>query len=145
MACLVCGGLMVAAGATFYLAATPIVTFFLGDRPTDVIPLAARLLRIDAIAIPPLGILMVLMGGLRGAGDTRWPLVFTFIGLLLIRLPLSYYLALDSIDIPWLGLAIEGCGLGVAGAWYAVVVDVFARALLICWRFFHGGWTRVEV
>lgn len=145
MACLVCGGLMVAAGMTFYLAATPIVMFFLGDRPTDVVPLAARLLRIDAVAIPPLGILMVLTGALRGAGDTRWPLVSTFVGLLLIRLPLSYYLALDSIDIPWLGVAIEGYGLGVAGAWYAVVVDVFARATLICCRFFHGGWTRIEV
>ncbi len=30
---------------------------------------------------------MILTGALRGAGDTRWPLINTFVGLLMIRIP----------------------------------------------------------
>jgi MATE family, multidrug efflux pump len=36
-------------------------------------------------------------------------------------------------------------GLGVVGAWYAMVTDIVVRAILLAWRFFHGGWQRIEV
>ena len=42
----------------------------------------------------------ILTGGLRGAGDTRWPLAITFIGLLGLRIPGACLLAWDHIAIP---------------------------------------------
>jgi Na+-driven multidrug efflux pump len=142
---LAAGGLMVAAGLVFFFAATPLVKFFLGTQTTEIVPLATRLLRIVAAAIPALGIAMVLTGALRGAGDTRWPLVITFIGFLGIRLPLAYFFAHETIDVPFVAHPLHGLGLGVVGAWYAMVIDVFLRFLLLVYRFLQGGWTRIEV
>ena len=82
--------------------------------------------------MPPLAVMMVLTGALRGAGDTRWPLIFTLLGFIAIRLPLAYYF-------------IDVLGLGVYGAWYAAIIDVTIRSVLLTWRFFHGGWQHVEV
>ena len=54
------------------------------------------------------------------------------IGLAGIRLPLAWLMA-DWLD------------LGVAGAWYAMVIDLYLRCGLITGRFLHGGWKRVKV
>ena len=138
---------MALAGAVFYLAAVTLVEFFLDPaiHSEDVVALAARLLRIIAYAMPALAITMVLTGALRGAGDTRFPLFFTFVGFLLLRIPLATYLAHDSLAIPGTSIAIQGLALGVVGAWYAMVIDVTFRCLLFIGRFAHGGWQRVEV
>ncbi len=88
---------------------------------------------------------MVLSGALRGAGDTRWPLVFTFLGFLGVRIPLAYFLAWDEVPIAWLGVTLNGYGLGVIGAWYAMITDVLVRSLLVLVRFFHGGWKSIRL
>jgi Na+-driven multidrug efflux pump len=31
------------------------------------------------------------------------------------------------------------------GAWYAMVTDIVFRAILLAWRFFHGGWQQIAV
>jgi Na+-driven multidrug efflux pump len=116
----------------FYLAAAPLSAFFLGGYTSPVVPLATQLLRVIAFVMPPLAVMMVLTGALRGAGDTRWPLAFTVFGFLFVRLPLAYYL-------------INVLQLGVLGAWYAAIIDVSLRSVLLAWRFFHGGWQHVEV
>lgn len=144
-ACLVGCGLMGAAGLFFYLCSVPISEFFLHGEAVAIIPLSAQLLRIVSTAMIPLALSMILGGALRGAGDTRWPLAFTFICLLGIRLPLAYLLAFDSIAIAGTGWVLAGYGLGVIGAWYAMIVDVFIRCLLVVTRFFQGGWMRIEV
>jgi len=102
-------------------------------------------MRIVAFATPPLAVAMILTGALRGAGDTRWPLVVTFIGFLGIRIPFAYLLAWDEIHLPLFDYTIIGFGLGVAGAWYAMVAEVVLRAVLIVYRFWHGGWKRIKV
>ncbi len=131
-----CGGVL------FYWSdsLTPLMT----KSSADVAPLAARVLRIICLVQPALVVLMILTGALRGAGDTRWPLINTFIGLLLIRIPLAIVLALPSITLPFVG-QIELLNLGLVGAWYAMVVDLCARTALIVWRFRQGAWTRIKV
>jgi putative MATE family efflux protein len=145
MACGIASLVMVTAGVVFYVGATQLASFFLGGHEADVVELAARLLHVIAFVMLPLAIAMVLIGALRGAGDTRWPLIFTLIGFILIRIPLAVYLADSVITVPWLGHTIMGMGLGVVGAWYAAITDVCFRCVLLMFRFFHGGWQRVEV
>jgi putative MATE family efflux protein len=145
MACAVASAIMVAAGAIFYVAATPLASFFLAEESARVVPLAARLLRIVSFAMLPLAINMVLVGALRGAGDTRWPLVLNLVGIVALRVPLGIYLAHESITIPFLDLAVQGAGYGVVGAWYAAVIDIVARSFLMMARFRHDAWQRIEV
>jgi putative MATE family efflux protein len=119
---------------------TPLMT----NSSSDVAPLAARVLRIICLIQPALVILMILTGALRGAGDTRWPLLNTFIGLLLIRIPLAIVLALPSITLPYVG-EVQLLDLGLIGAWYAMVADLCMRTTLIIWRFRQGSWTKIMV
>ena len=58
---------------------------------------------------------------------------------------LACLLAWNEVPLPLADLAIPGAGLGVAGAWYAMIADVILRSLLALTRFFQGGWQRVRV
>ena len=132
VACLASGTLLTGAGMLLYFEAQQLVDLFVSGGQTGVAAIAPALLRIVSIAMPPLAIVQVLTGALRGAGDTRWPLAFTFIGFVGVRLPAAYLLA-----IAW--------GWGIKGAWYAMVADVLVRCALVSYRFAHGGWKRTEV
>ena len=44
-----------------------------------------------------------------------------------------------------IGVTIPAAGLGVAGAWWAMVTDVILRSLLAAGRFALGGWKRIRV
>jgi len=145
MACAVATGVMVVAGVFFYVAATPLAELFLKGSSEEVIPLAARLLRVVAYAMAPLALVMVLVGALRGAGDTRWPLALNLIGVVFFRVPLALYLAHSTIELPFLDYTIQGAGLGVVGAWYAAVTDIVVRCVLLMLRFRHDAWQRIEV
>jgi len=145
MACGLATAIMVLAGIVFYIFAEPLAAFFLGDRPSEVIPLAAHLLRIVAFAMPPLAVLMVLIGALRGAGDTKWPLALNLLGIVLLRVPLAIYLAHDTVTLPLLDISFPGAGLGIVGAWYGAVVDIVVRCLLLIARFRHDAWQRIDV
>jgi putative MATE family efflux protein len=131
-ACLVGGGIMTSAGLLFFFGGEPLVRVFVRGQDRDVILLASYVLKIVAFAMPPLALAMILTGALRGAGDTRWPFVFTMIGMLGVRIPLAYLLT-------------RYWPLGLYGAWYAMSADLFVRCLLVCVRFRQGGWKLVTV
>jgi putative MATE family efflux protein len=132
MACLTACGIMTSVGITFYFGGLPLADFFLAPEESAIAEQAAQLLQIAGLAMLPLAIEMVLIGALRGAGDTRWPLLFTFVGFLGIRIPLTY-------------LAIDVFHWGVVGAWYAMLIDLVARCLMVVYRFYHGGWKHVQL
>ncbi len=71
-------------------------------------------------------------GALRGAGDTRFPLIATVVNWFVVRLPLAYVLAFPL-------------GLGLTGVWAGIAADYFVRAGLLAWRFNSGAWQRVRV
>jgi putative MATE family efflux protein len=145
---LLCGlsavAIMASAGIILFTAGEPIAIFFTGQRD-ELTALVARLLRIVAISCPFLGVLTVTQGALRGSGDTRFTLAITFIGLVGVRIPGACLLAWHDVHIPFTDISIPGAGLGVAGAWWAMVTDVILRSLLAAWRFAHGGWKAVHV
>jgi len=88
---------------------------------------------------------MILIGTLRGAGDTRWPLVITFVGLLGVRIPLAYCLAWSEMVLPITGTVVPLVGLGVRGAWYAMVADLSVRCALILLHYRRGKWQKTIV
>jgi len=132
MALLVGGGTITSAGFFFFTFSEQLVELFVNSQQSDVVETAAPLLRIVALGMPALAINMMLIGALRGAGDTLWPLLFTLVGYLGVRIPLAYLFA-------------HTWGWGVSGAWYAMLADLYIRSLLIGYRFLHGGWKRINV
>lgn len=139
------GGLMVASGAVMFFAPDLLTRLFINPSEGDVRALANRLLPIVGVGMPALAVVSILGGALRGAGDTRLPIVFTFVGLILVRLPLCYWLAYETISLPFVETTISGQNLGVVGAWYAMVIDAGVRCVLVGARFWHGGWRGVHV
>lgn len=123
-------GIMSAMGVLFFFLAEPLVSFFSPDP--EVIRLGALCLRLVAFAQPALATLMVLSGGLRGAGDTKAIMKITMMGFLGVRLGLAYVLA----------IVLQ---YGLAGAWMAMVVDLFFRGLLYRLRFGSGRWKSLKI
>ena len=142
-----CIGLMTAVGLVFWGAADGLAAWFVGgaQRQPEVALLTARLVRIVAFAQPPLAMLLVFSGALRGAGATRPPLVVNFLGLLIIRLPLAMLLAWPEVPLPGGLPTLPGCGWGAVGAWYAMAADLAARGLAMLIIFSRSGWTRTRV
>jgi Na+-driven multidrug efflux pump len=135
---------MTCAAILFYFGGGALAAVFTGGHIDATSELAGRLLKIVALSGPPLALLIVLSGALRGAGDTAWPLVITFVGLVGIRIPLAIWLAWDRV--PLVGeLEFAGMGYGVEGAWWAMVIDVSMRAALMTARFWQGGWKHTTV
>jgi Na+-driven multidrug efflux pump len=128
----VCMALMCSMGLLFYFGAEPLTRAFVRPDQVEVLAMAPPLLKIVAFAMPFLALLMVANGALRGSGDTRWPLLFSLIGLVGIRIPGTYWLAHDL-------------SIGITGAWYAMLADLIVRALLATGRFLQGGWQRAKV
>lgn len=147
MAAMACMALMSAAGTIFLATADGLAGWLVGGAASqpEVAALTARLVRIVAFAQPPLALLMVLSGGLRGAGATRLPLAVNFLGLLLVRLPLAVLLSQESITVPGGLGTVPGLGLGVIGAWYAMVADLTVRGLVMLVIFTRKHWSRVRV
>lgn len=87
-------------------------------------------LRMVGVIQPLLAANFVYAGALRGAGDTRWPLLIKLIAPWLVRLPLAFVL------IP---------AYGLTGAWIAMSVDLAFQGLLAWWRFRGNRWERIAV
>ncbi len=62
---------------------------------------------------------------MRGAGDTRYPMITTFIGVWLLRLVFGYIL---GVLLP----------MGIRGVWTAMTVDLAIRSVLYFLRYRKG-------
>ncbi len=122
--------LMGTVGLIFLLFPAQIVGFFTNDP--QVIALGTMPLRMVGLIQPLLAASMIFTGGLRGAGDTRWPMIVTGGSIWLVRLPLAYLFALV---LDW----------GLAGAWSALALDLSLRGLLNFLRFRGGRWKTIKV
>jgi putative MATE family efflux protein len=88
----------------------------------DAVEMVVTALRIDAFAQPALAIGLVLAGALQGAGDTKSPMYSTAIGMWIIRV-LGVYI---------LGIHL---GMGIAGIWLSIALDLYVRAIFLFYRF----------
>lgn len=136
---------MCAAALVFFVGGHWLAAFFTGDFTDPIVPHTGELLKIGAVAIPPLAAVMVLSGALRGAGDTRMLMVYTLIGFVGVRIPGACWLAWDHVSIPFTDWSIPGAGWGVYGAWWAMAADVFVRCGLISYRYWRGSWKTLRL
>ena len=139
------GLVMTGMGVVFVVLAGPMVRLFCQEA--DLAPVVAAgvpVLRLIALAMPALAAQIVFTYALRGAGDTRVPVLFSWLGFLGVRIPLAYLLTGPTIDLGRLG-TVPGAGLGLLGAWVAMVVDIWVRGVFFTLRFAGGRWKKVEV
>ncbi len=118
-------GLMGTLGLGFFLGRYPLVRLFTHDEA--VIALGVRVLLWVALLQVFDGINLIAMGVLRGAGDTRWPML---VGLLLNW----------GIFLPGAALVIFVWPGGVVAAWGAAVGTVVVLALMMLLRVLRGAW-----
>lgn len=116
--------------SVFFFAAIPLSALFTDSK--EVIVLSAGALQINAIISLPQSVFTVVAGGLRGAGDTRYPMMAAAIGALCVRVSLA------TVFVFWLKL-------GLMGAWYAALLDQMIRAALIHRRYMTGHWRTQNV
>ncbi|TKS57913.1 MAG: MATE family efflux transporter [Nitrospira sp.] len=125
--------------ATLIMASMGIVFFFfpyvlLRVFTTDeaVIELGTVFLKIVALLQIPLALTMVLAGSLRGAGDTRFIMGTTMVGMWGVRVPMALIVAL------WLHLS-------VFYVWSAMIADWTVRMALLLWRYQSERWRAIQV
>jgi putative MATE family efflux protein len=121
-------------GVVFYTFA-PNMARFLNPNPEQakIVEEAVRVLRLVALATPGLVSTIVFTQALRGAGDTKIPLLFTWFGFLAVRLPLAYILT--SALVGW----------GLFGAWLGMSADLLVRGTFFLARFASGRWKTARV
>lgn len=119
---------MTVMGIIFYALAPLMFVPFCPPGQEEVIATGVPALRLVAFAMPALASTMIFTAALRGAGDTRVPVLFTWIGFLLVRIPMAYWLTSDAV------------GFGLFGAWLAMTTDLFVRGAFFWWRFAGGRW-----
>lgn len=111
--------IMSAAGLIFFFFPDAVVGLF--SLEEVVRELAVHPLMVLALAQPALACIVSLMGGLRGAGDTRWVMYVTLLHMLVLRMAITLILV-------WLGM-------GLVGVWLAMLVESYSRAIFFTYRF----------
>jgi MATE family, multidrug efflux pump len=121
---------MVLMGVGFFVWRQGLVSLYTQDP--EVQRLGEMCLIFIALAQPLQAASIILGQSLRGAGDTRATLVFTFVGIWVVRVGIGYVI----------GIML---GLGLFGMWLAWIGDFMARALLVYLRFRTGRWKQIKV
>lgn len=117
-------------GLLFYFFGPKIVGLYTEDPA--IIQMSGNIMKVIAIIQPFQASAFAISGGLRGAGDTVSTLIVTMIGVIIIRLGIAYIL-------------IKIVGLGLIGAWIAMLSDQIIRWIGISLRYRTGKWKRIKL
>ena len=79
-----------------------------------------------AITAPLMAVEFAIGGALRGAGDTRFPLIATFVGLIGVRLLVAVTCVLADLPVIWL--------------FASTVFEYAVKSGMLLWRFHRGKW-----
>jgi putative MATE family efflux protein len=93
----------------------------------DIVSLTASILRVEAVFITLWSLSFVLPAGLKGAGDAKYTMVTSIIGMWVFRITMGYIL----------GVPLK---LGVIGIWLGMFTDWAVRGALYYIRFRKGEW-----
>ena len=120
-AVLTMGGL----GFLVALFAGQLATYFIGDEPLTV-RYTIVLIYVLGGMMPLLAVEFALGGALRGAGDTRFPLIATFCGLVGVRCGLAAVFTYLELPVVWVYSAMVG--------------DYLLKTVMLVMRFRRGRW-----
>jgi multidrug resistance protein, MATE family len=123
-----CGFLALGAALAFGLAARPILAAM--TRDPRIVEVGVPALHLLAWFQLPLVLSIVYVQALRGAGDTRYSMIATAIGVYGVRIPVAYLCA----------IVLQ---MGLVGAWIGMCSDVALRAVLMYLRYTFGRWENV--
>jgi putative MATE family efflux protein len=110
-----------------------ITSFYTDDK--ELAKLAADMLKIIALINPFSNARFVYLAALRGAGDSRFAAIITFIGVILIRPIVSVILVFPPFPFQ----------LGLAGVWIALSSDGVVCYFIARIRFMKGKWEKIKV
>jgi MATE family multidrug resistance protein len=117
---ILCGAAFMTASAVALLAwAGPFARSI--SSVADVVAVATALIPIAGVFQVFDGVQVVSARALRGAGDTRAPLVANLLGFWFVGIPVSLLLGFSA-------------GLGVVGLWWGFVAGLAAVAAFLVWR-----------
>ncbi len=103
------------------------------SKEQEIITLATQLIRMSAFAMPLFwGVSFVLPSGLRGAGDVKFTMITSVIGMWAFRITLGYIL----------GVPLK---MGVPGIWIGMYTDWMVRGILYYFRLKRDKWTHHTV
>lgn len=122
--------MMLVLSFALYFGADSLARFMTHDPCTIIF--TASYLRINALGEPFLAVNMILSGALQGAGDTRIPMLISIFSSWAVRLPLSWFLA---IQLGW----------GVDGVWYSMITSIIVFAVIVAVRYQSGLWIKTKV
>lgn len=125
------GNLFSGAMGLIFLLFAPYIMMLYTTDPV-VIAQGAIALRIIGFVQIPQSSQFILAGALRGAGDTRFPLYSTLVGVMVVRSVLCV-------------LFVHGFHWGIAGAYLSIVVDQLVRTVIIMYRYRSGKWKLAKV
>lgn len=125
-----CGLVMAIISIIYFLFPEQLTSLF--TTSTDIIVLTRQPLQIYALMVIFLAPALVLRGGLQGAGDTAFTMKMMIMSRFIIRLPLSWILAIHL-------------GYGLSGVWFAMCFDFFIRGFLFIVYTRRGSWKFVKV
>ena len=118
---------MVVLGAIIVLAASEIARFLIDDD--EVVKLTVIFIYMLGISQPLMAIEFTLGGCLRGAGDTRFPLVATLVGLIGVRVGLAFLFMLMDLPVEYI--------------YGALIADYVVKAVMLVRRFESGKWQHI--
>ena len=120
-------GSMVALSLVIAFFATDIARFLIDDD--EVVRLTVIFIYIMALVQPLMAVEFTLGGCLRGAGDTRFPLITTMVGLCGVRVGLAAIFVFLDFSVEWIYAALIG--------------DYIVKAIMLLYRFHSGKWQQV--
>ncbi len=97
-----------------------------------VLELGSMIMFFIALMQPLQSVSIILASALRGAGDTRAPMLFTGIGVWVVRVGVGYFL----------GIVLQ---MGLFGVWLGWCADFTTRATLVFLRYRTGRWKHLRV
>jgi len=118
-------------GAAGWLAAEPLVNFFLkGDEAVS--RDAVGFVRIAVGSLCFTGVQQCISGALRGAGNTLGAMILTIISVWVLQFPIAWYLSRHT-------------GLGFQGIWWSFVISNVLSALLAGVWYLRGQWLKKDL
>jgi putative MATE family efflux protein len=118
---------MVVFGLAIVAGAWPLARWMIDDA--EVVRLTVVFIYVLGGLQPLMAIEFALTGSLRGAGDTRFPLITVLSGLVLVRCVLAGIFAWLDFSVEWI--------------FYALIADYIVKATMLTLRFRGGRWKTV--